>query len=244
MGKKLISPYVVIFVSPLFIVLTLLLSVMYGAKTIEWETVTASFFHFDAGNVDHQVVLNSRLPRAVGSILIGAFLAISGAIMQGMTRNFLASPSIMGVSDGAAFVITLMMILAPNSTSMGLIGSSFVGSALGVAIVFGLAWMIPGGLAPVRMAILGTIIGTFLSSLSAVLSIYFNVSQNVSFWFNARLHQMDPDMIQLAIPLALVAIVGAMLLAKPITLLSLGDDVATGLGQRALPVKLGGSAST
>lgn len=64
--------------------------------------------------------------------------------MQGMTRNFLASPSIMGVSDGAAFVITLMMILAPNSTSMGLIGSSFVGSALGVAIVFGLAWMIPG----------------------------------------------------------------------------------------------------
>lgn len=196
-------------------------------------------FHFDAGNVDHQVVLNSRLPRAVGSILIGAFLAISGAIMQGMTRNFLASPSIMGVSDGAAFVITLMMILAPNSTSMGLIGGSFVGSALGVAIVFGLAWMIPGGLAPVRMAILGTIIGTFLSSLSAVLSIYFNVSQNVSFWFNARLHQMDPGMIQLAIPFALVAIVGAMLLAKPITLLSLGDDVATGLGQRALPVKLG-----
>lgn len=159
--------------------------------------------------------------------------------MQGMTRNFLASPSIMGVTDGAAFVITLCMILTPNASSMSLIASSFIGSALGVCIVFGLAWLIPGGMAPVRMAILGTIIGTFLSSLSAAISIYFHVSQNVSFWFNSRLHQIDPSVIKLSIPFAVVGIIVALLLAKSITVISLGDEVAAGLGQRTTWVKLG-----
>lgn len=220
------------------IALTLLVSVMYGAKAMEWTTVREAFLHFDSGSVDHQIVLHSRLPRAVGSLLIGGFLAMSGAIMQGMTRNYLASPSIMGVTDGAAFAITLSMIFVPNGSSMGLIASSFVGSALGVALVFLLSWLMPGGLAPVRMAILGTIIGTFLSSVSAALSVYFHVSQNVSFWFNARLHQMDPNLIKLAVPFAVVGIAVALMLAKSITIISLGDDIAAGLGQRTLWVKL------
>lgn len=205
---------------------------------MDWGTVKNAFLHFDPESVDHQIVLHSRLPRAVGSLLIGGFLAMSGAIMQGMTRNYLASPSIMGVSDGAAFAITITMILSPNGSSMSLITSSFVGSALGVGIVFLLAWLIPGGMAPVRLAILGTIIGTFLSSVSSALSIYFHISQNVSFWFNARLHQMNPDVIKLSIPFAVIGIVVAILLSKSITIISLGDDIAAGLGQRTFWVKI------
>lgn len=239
MTKRTLSPSLLLGLSPIAIILTMIVSVMYGAKSMEWSTVKDAFLHFDPGSLDHQILLHSRLPRAIGSLLIGGFLAMSGAIMQGMTRNYLASPSIMGVSDGAAFAITLSMILAPNGSSMGLIASSFVGSALGVGVVFLLAWMMPGGLAPVRMAILGTIIGTFLSSVSAALSIYFHVSQNVSFWFNARLHQMDPTLIKLSIPFAIVGIAGALMLSKSITIISLGDDIAAGLGQRTLWVKIG-----
>jgi iron complex transport system permease protein len=238
MSKKMLLPSLLLGLSPIAIVLTLIASIMYGAKAMDWTTVRDAFLHFDSGNVDHQIVLNSRLPRAVGSLLIGGFLAMSGAIMQGMTRNYLASPSIMGVTDGAAFAITLSMILVPDSSSMGLIVSSFIGSGLGVCLVFVLSWLMPGGLSPVRMAILGTIIGTFLSSLSAALSIYFHISQNVSFWFNARLHQMDPGLIKLAIPFAVVGIVVALMLSKSITIISLGDDIAAGLGQRTLWVKI------
>ncbi len=84
-------------------------------------------------------------------MFIGAALAVSGALMQGITRNYLASPSIMGVSDGSAFIITLCMVLLPQSTSIEMIIYSFIGSAFGAALVFGLASILPGGFTPVRL---------------------------------------------------------------------------------------------
>lgn len=103
--------------SPIAFVLIVLLSILYGAKDINFETVWEAFFHFDPENVNHQIVIHSRLPRAIGALLIGIFLAISGSIMQGMTRNYLASPSILGVSDGSVFAITLCMIFMPDASS-------------------------------------------------------------------------------------------------------------------------------
>lgn len=223
--------------SPFLIVFTIVISVIYGAKNIDIGTIREALFHFDAGNVNHQIIIHSRLPRAVGALLIGAFLAISGALMQGMTRNYLASPSIMGVSDGSAFAITLCMVFMPDSNSMEMILYSFIGSALSIVIVFGLASLLPGGLSPVRMAILGTIIGTFLSSLSAAMAAYFQISQNISFWYNARLHQLNPELIKLAIPFAVIGIVLASWLSKSITVLSLGEEIALSLGQKTKLIK-------
>ncbi|MGG1598539.1 FecCD family ABC transporter permease [Paenibacillus naphthalenovorans] len=224
-------------IAPVMIMLIMLLSIRYGAKSMDVSTVWNAFFHFDKGNVDHQIIMHSRVPRAAGALLIGAFLAISGAIMQGMTRNYLASPSIMGVTDGSAFAITLGMVLLPEASSMDLIVCSLIGSALGVGIVFGIASLLPGGLSPVRMAIIGTIIGTFLSSVSAAVATYFQVSQNISFWYNARLYQLDPTLIKLAIPFAVVGIVMALCISPSVTILSLGEEVSVGLGQRTLLVK-------
>ena len=83
-----------------------------------------------------------------------------------MTRNYLASPSIMGVTDGLAFVITLCMIFLPGMSSIGMVVCSMIGSALGAGIVFGFGSLLQNGLSPVRLAIIGTVIGTFLSSVS------------------------------------------------------------------------------
>lgn len=237
MRVKKSIPVVILLTSPVFIVLLMALSIFYGAKNIEISTIQDAIFHFDPGNVDHQIIMHSRLPRAIGALLIGAFLAISGALMQGMTRNFLASPSIMGVSDGSAFVITVCMIFMPNTSSLQMIMYSLVGSALGVGIVFGFASLLPNGMTPVRLAIIGTVIGTVLSSISQALSTYFQISQNVSFWYNARLHQIDPELITLAIPFALVGILLALFLSKSITILSLGEDLAVNLGQRTALIK-------
>ncbi|WP_442603953.1 FecCD family ABC transporter permease [Paenibacillus sp. KN14-4R] len=237
MRIKVSAPALILLSAPFILICILFLSILYGAKNIEISTVLEALMHFDPDNVNHQIIMNSRFPRAVGSVLIGAFLAISGALMQGMTRNDLASPSIMGVSDGSVFAITICMIFIPNSSSMEMILFSFLGSALSIVIVFGMASMLPGGLSPVRMAILGTIIGTFLSSISAALSTYFHMSQNISFWYNARLHQMNPELIKLAIPFAAVGIVMAILLSKSISVLSLGEEVATGLGLKTSVIK-------
>ncbi|MBU3574199.1 iron ABC transporter permease [Priestia aryabhattai] len=237
MGKTNWLPIIILITAPVFILLSIIISILYGAKDIEIETVWNALFHYEAGNVDHNIIMTSRLPRAIGALLVGGFLAISGALMQGMTRNYLASPSIMGVTDGSAFIITICMVLAPNMSSLHMIFYSMLGSALGAGIVFGFGSLLPNGLSPVRLAIIGTVIGTFLSSLSAAIASYFQVSQNVSFWYNARLHQVDPNMLKLTIILGLIGIVLAILISKSITILSLGEEVSINLGQRTNLIK-------
>lgn len=229
--------------APVAIAAALVLSVLFGSKAIGAHTVLDALLRFDPDNVDHQIIRHSRIPRAVGALLIGAFLAVSGALMQGMTRNYLASPSVLGVTDGSAFAITLCMVLAPDMSSTVMIFCSLLGSALSLGIVFGLSFALPGGLSPVRMAILGTVVGTFLSGVSAAAATYFQISQNISFWYNARLHQLDPSLIKLAVPFAVVGLALAMWVARPVTLLSLGEDTASGLGLRTRLVRLAGMAS-
>ncbi|MEC0370185.1 FecCD family ABC transporter permease [Paenibacillus chibensis] len=232
MRLKRTLPAVILGIAPAAIILLIFASVLYGAKSITageiWNAVTA----FDPDNVDHQIIISSRLPRVVGALMIGAFLAVSGALMQGMTRNYLASPSIMGVSDGSVFAVTLCMVFLPHANPDMYIVSSLIGSAIGAALVFGLAWCIPHGLSPVKLAILGSIVGTFLSGTAQALSSYFQVSQNISFWYNARLHQMDPEMIRISIPFAVVGLALAVAISKSVSALSLGEEIATGLGIR------------
>lgn len=93
-----------------------------------------------------------------------------------------------------------------------------------------MARMLPDGMTPLTLAILGTIIGMFLNGVSQALATYFQVSQNISFWYNARLHQMDPTLIKWTIPFAIVGLLLALVVARSITAISLGDEVAQGLG--------------
>ncbi|WP_150266946.1 FecCD family ABC transporter permease [Paenibacillus tepidiphilus] len=219
------------------IIVEFVLSILYGSKDITYTTVWNAIFHTDPENIDHIIIRTSRIPRVAGALLIGAFLAVSGALMQGMTRNYLASPSIMGISDGSVFAVTLCMVLMPGASSMSMIVYSLLGSLLGAVLVFGTAKLLPGGTSPLTLAILGTIIGTFLGGVSQALSAYFQVSQNISYWYNARLHAMDPEIIKLAIPFAVVGLTLGLLMARPVTMLSLGEETASGLGLKVPLVK-------
>jgi iron complex transport system permease protein len=237
MKKRLNLPVLILILSPVVIVIALTLSIIYGTKSIDLMTIRDVLLDFESGDVNHQIIIHSRIPRAIGALLVGAFLAVSGAIMQGMTRNYLASPTIMGVSDGSAFLITLAMVFMPNTSSMGLVAFSFLGSLLGLALVFGMAALVPNGFSPVKLALIGTIIGTFLSGFSAAFATYFQVSQNISYWYNARLHQLNPIHIRIIVPVAIIGLIAAFLIAKSITILSLGEEIAIGLGQNTKVIK-------
>lgn len=216
----------------LLCMVTIMASVSLGSKIIPLETVWQSFVQFDPENMDHLILQTSRLPRGIGALLIGAFMAVSGALMQGMTRNYLASPSILGVADGSVFIITLCMVFLPGSSSVTLIICSLIGSALGAALVFAIARALPGGMTPLTLSILGTIIGTLLNGTAQALASYFQVSQNISFWYNARLHQLDPVLIKWTIPFAIVGLALAFLVLRSVAALSLGEDIARGMGVR------------
>ncbi|OAM92276.1 iron complex transport system permease protein [Pelosinus fermentans] len=238
MHVKRYFPYMILLAAPALILLMAALSILYGVKEIDMMTIRNAIFQFDPTNVDHQIIMSSRLPRAMGTMLIGCALAVSGALMQGITRNYLASPGIMGISDGSILAVTLSMILLPEASDLQRIIFSFAGSALGAGIVFGLGSILPNGLSPVRLAILGTIIGTFLSSFASALAIYFQISQDIGFWYHARLHQLQPEQVRLAIPFVIVGMLAALRIARSVTVLSLGEEVAVSLGQRTTVVKV------
>ncbi len=237
-NKNTWMPVFILASSPFFIVIVMVSSVIIGTKDISIETIYQAIFHFNESNVDHQIIWNSRIPRFVAALLVGAFLAVAGAIMQGITRNYLASPSIMGVNDGSAFLVTLAIIFLPNMSNASLIIISMIGSAIGAGLVFGFGSIIRDGLSPVRLAIIGTIIGTFLGSVTTSIAMHFQVSQTITLWYNSKIHLVDPKLLLLSAPMGIIGIILAYSLAKGITISSLGEEVAIGLGQKTLWVKI------
>lgn len=223
--------------SPVFIGLAIVVSVLYGVKDIGVMTIWQAITQFDANDVDHNIIMSSRLPRVIAALFVGAALAISGSLMQGVTRNYLASPSLMGVNDGSVFVITLAMVFLPGLSNIQMIVLSMVGSAIGAGLVFGFGSLVKNGLSPVRLAIIGTVIGTFLSSIASAVAMFFQVSQNVSVWYNSKLHTVNPDMLIVAIPFGIAGLLMALSISKSVMVASLGEDTALSLGQRTKWVK-------
>ncbi|OEC03711.1 ferrichrome ABC transporter permease [Lysinibacillus sphaericus] len=238
MKKTNIVSFSILVASPFLIAIVALIAVMYGTKDISVLTVWQAITVFDPANIDHQIIRTSRIPRICAVLLVGAFLAVAGAVMQGITRNYLASPSLMGVNDGSAFVITLAIVFFPGLPNYQMILLSMLGSALGAGIVFGFGSLIRNGLSPVRLAIIGTVIGTFLSSIATAVAMYFQVSQTVSAWYNTKVHTVDNSMLILSVPFGLIGLMLALFSARAITITALGDDIAIGLGQKTKAVKM------
>lgn len=213
------------------------LSVRMGTKSIPKEVVFDAIFNFDESNVDHIIIRNNRLPRSTAVLVVGGFLAVAGSIMQGITRNYLASPSLMGVNDGSAFLITIAMVFYPGLSNGSLILVSIIGSVIGAVLVLGIGSSIKNGLSPVRLAIIGTIVGSFLSSLGSAIAMYFQVSQSISSWYNTKVHTVNSDLLKIIMPIGVIGIIVAIIIAKDITISSLGEDIAISLGQRINIVK-------
>lgn len=223
---------------PVLIVVVTIMSISMGTKSISLETINDAFIRYDKKNIDHQIIWSGRLPRALAVLFVGAFLATAGAIMQGITRNFLASPSIMGVTDGSAFFITMAFVFLPGISSFNLVLLSMLGSLFGGALVFGFASIIKNGLSPVRLAIIGTVIGTFISSIGTAIAMYHQISQTITMWYNSKVHMVEMELIYLCVPIGMIGLLLALSLARAVTITALGEDVAVGLGQNTRIVKV------
>lgn len=235
------SSFLKIIINILTIIALLLamgLSVAYGAVDINLSTVWQAIFNFDKGITSHQVIQELRLPRAIAAALVGAFLAVSGAVMQGMTRNPLASPSIMGVTNGAAFALVLAMAFIPSVSGLGLTMASFAGAGIAVVLVFMVGSFSTGGLTPVKLALAGVAIGTLLSSVSTIIALHFQLEKQLGFWLAGGLAGTNWSSIQILLIFGAIGIFIAFMIAKSITVLNLGEDVAIGLGQNNIVIKI------
>lgn len=214
------------------------LSVSFGAKEIDWATVWSAVFRFDPNVTEHQVIQSLRLPRVLAGAMVGASLAVAGAIMQGMTRNPLADSGLLGLNAGAGFALAVCFAFFPETPFLQLMVYAFLGAALGALLVFGIASLSPNGLSPLRLTLAGAAVGALLTAFSQGIALHYRVGQHLTFWYAGGVAGTRWDQVEMMFPWVAAGLIGALLLSRAITLLSFGDEVAAGLGLRIRPVKI------
>ncbi|WP_240613520.1 FecCD family ABC transporter permease [Pueribacillus theae] len=217
------------------------LSVSFGAADIDFATVWSAVFQYSPELTSHQIIQEIRLPRVLGAALVGACFAVSGTIMQGMTRNPLADSGLLGLNAGAAFMLAVCFAFFPNLPYMYIIHFAFLGAALGAGLVYGVGSLAKGGLTPMRLVLAGAAVSALLTALSEGIAIYYRIGQDLAFWYAGGVSGTKWEHLQIMTPWIVAAIIGAIMLSKSITLLSLGDEVAIGLGQRTGTIKFFGA---
>ncbi len=221
------------------LVACLLWSITLGAAEITPSVVYAALFAYDETNFDHLIIQTVRLPRVLAGIIVGAALAVAGAIMQGITRNPLADSGILGINSGAALAVVLAVFLlgTPPLSVYALFG--FVGAGIAAVLVYTLGSAGRGGATPLRLTLAGVILTAFVSSFTTAILIFDQETlDQIRFWTAGSLAGREMDLLLQTSPYILIGIAGALILSRQITTLSLGDDVAKGLGQNTGRIKL------
>ena len=240
LNKKTLA-YVFMGLGIILLIFGIVMSISLGAKNIDISTIIQSLF-IDNGDVNTKIIRDVRIPRAIAATLVGGFLAVAGAIMQGITRNPIAEPSVMGITQGATFMIAVAFILQRINQnlvigSFGLMIFAFLGASISGILVYFISSRASRKVDPVKLALAGTALGTLLISLAMGITMYFNLSQQLSFWISGGLVSAKWEGVKLLAIVGGSALIGAMIMAPKITILSLGEEVAIGLGQKTNVVR-------
>jgi iron complex transport system permease protein len=215
------------------LVVVCLSSVAVGAKQIPLGTVLDGLFHHDPTNNDHLIVRSLRVPRTIVGLLVGAALGLAGTVMQGVTRNPLADPGILGVNAGAALFVVIGIHWFHIATLTGYVWFAFVGAGIAALVVYALGALGREGATPVKLALAGAAITALLGSITtAILLIDVATLDQFRFWAVGSLAGRDADIAAQVAPFVVVGGVMALVSGRLLNALSLGDDVARSLGQR------------
>ncbi len=211
----------------IFTVFSMVYGLIFGSADISLSTI----FQTLTGHVettDQMVIWNIRLPRNIVGALVGANLAVAGAILQSVMKNPLADPGIVGVSSGAGLAGVLMLVFFPQA-SLLLTPVAFVGAVLSAAAVYALAW--ENGIRPTRIILAGVAVSAFLGSgISTVLVFYSDRVQGALLWMVGGLSARSWPQVEALLPYTILGLVLAMAGSKMLTILNLGDETARGLG--------------
>jgi iron complex transport system permease protein len=219
-----------------FLGLCLMGSILLGAADIAPDTVFRSIFQFD-GSTEHLIIRTVRLPRAILALVVGAALAVAGAITQGLTRNPLAAPDILGINVGAALAMVLAVFWRGSGSYVGF---AFAGAALAAMAVYWLGSLGRSGLTPLKLVIAGAALSYLISSLTTgILILSQRTLDEIRFWLAGSLAGQDMASMLPVLPYIAVGLVASLTLGRQLTLMSLGEDVAQGLGLQTAWVKLG-----
>lgn len=218
-------------------------SIAFGKTYIGFSTIIDALVSFD-GSREHLIVRTVRVPRALIALMVGACLAAAGGVMQAVTRNALAGPELFGVNQGAALAIVISIFLFGGAASWGNAAYAFVGAGLAGLLVYALGSMGNRGLTPVKLILAGSTINLFFASLTQGILVFDEQSlDTMRFWLAGSLTGRDFGLFIKLLPFMIAGIAGMLALSYSINLISLGEEVAQGLGQKVGLVKAGSLAA-
>ncbi|WP_145146207.1 iron ABC transporter permease [Paenibacillus xylanexedens] len=225
----------------LFILLLLacLASMILGRTHITFQMAWDALQIYDESSVEHVVLLTERLPRTIIAAVVGASLAVAGGLMQALTRNPLASPSVFGINAGAIFFIVIAIVVLSVSSLTTMMWFGFAGAAVAAAIVYALGSLGRDGLTPIKIVLAGTAISALFASFTqAILVLDGTGLQDVLFWLAGSVSGRTLDMLYPVLPYMTGAAIVSLFMGRAINLLLTGDDIAKGMGQNVLLVKV------
>ncbi|WP_066426976.1 iron ABC transporter permease [Anabaena sp. 4-3] len=222
----------------LLLLTCLVYSVTLGAAEIPINKILESFISFD-GSYEHLIIQTVRLPRSLIAILVGAALAVSGALMQGLTRNPLADPGILGIESGAALAVVATIFVFGSSSLSVLTIVALLGAAATAILVYCLGSLGKGGATPLNLTVAGAALTALISSLTtAILIVSQRTLEEIRFWLAGSLSGRDVNILVQVLPFVAIGLVIAFAVSRQITTMSLGEDVAKSLGQQTGWIKI------
>lgn len=229
LSPRLIKRIIVFSCSLCLLLIVSLLSIRYGSINYAVSEIMGAISTAETSTV-RTVIMNIRLPRTLIAVMVGANLAMSGALLQSVMRNPLADPGLTGVSAGAGLAAVTIMLALPQLTRFVPV-AAFLGGIIAAFMVYLLAWK--RGVDPIRIILAGVAVNAILGGGLALLSVlYSDRIQSVIMWLNGTVAGKSWYQVETLIPYSLIGLIAAMLCINTANVLQLGDDAAKNLGIR------------
>lgn len=228
----------VITMSFVLLVVCVLASFVLGSRLVTWNELVTGLFYPELDSYGASVV-RERIPRTVFSLCCGAALGVSGSLMQAVTRNPIADPSILGVNTGAALFVVAGLAFFNISSASQYIWFAITGAMITAVFVYGIGSMGRAGATPLKLVLAGAATSAALSSLvSAIMLPRTYVMDQFRFWQVGSVGSGSWDAILTFLPFLVIGLVIAILSASALNALALGDEVAKGQGVRTGVLRL------
>ncbi|MDO5725136.1 MAG: iron ABC transporter permease [Tissierellia bacterium] len=227
--KSTVSKGLFLIISLCLLVMSFIIAIGVGSVSIKVSEIIQVFKNIiPFEDVRAQILWNVRLPRAIMAIIIGANLAVAGALLQSVMQNPLADPGIIGVSSGASLAAVTILILFPGYANFVPL-AAFFGGLAATGMVYILAWK--GGIKPVRLVLSGVAINALLGGLNSLISVLNSDKiQSVVLWINGSLAGRHWNDLLLLLKYSVVGLVLSLFCIRSANIMLLGDEKATNLG--------------
>lgn len=215
----------------LVLVILCLLSMATGTRSVGWSDILAGM----GGGTETigQAAVAARVPRTLLAALAGAALGLSGAILQGVTRNPLADPGILGLNNGAGLAVVIGLAWFGMSAASSFVWVAILGAGATAVFVYAIGSLGRGAATPLKLALAGAATAVAFSSMTIAVVLPRNdISGGARAWQIGGVGGATFDRIELVLPFLLVGMAIALLSARKLNMLALGDELAAGLGER------------